>query len=257
MVEMTTCPSCHHWVPKGVDICPNCGASLTPEWTPWEEAISPEVYSGSVVASGLMRGASVALRGTIDAFQRLPVEEQERRGITDVVPPLNEIKGEIDTLNLRLTQVEENIADRDSNFVKFKEDLYIPDEVLNILPTEVRNIIVDTVQKCFERGIPQACPPFMRKALAAAITIRFRRENKEDRLYNANRKPFGLLKMIELAKQERYLSPYLARQLGQVKFFGDIAAHDYKVILKEQDIIPDFRILRTALEHMYRNMEES
>lgn len=35
--------------------------------------------------------------------------------------------------------------------------------------------------------------------------------------------------------------------MGQIKIFGDIAAHDFKVDSKEQDVIPDFRLLRLAL----------
>lgn len=100
----------------------------------------------------------------------------------------------------RVNEIEGKIAERNKNFIEFKRDLYIPNEVLDILPTEVRNIL--TVHNCFERGIPQACPPFMRKALATAITIRFERDNRKDKLYDTKGEPLELPKMIELAKQE-------------------------------------------------------
>jgi len=245
------CPHCgkHVAVTTEGGTCPNCGAYVPPR-----RVLPPEVYSGSVVASGLVKEASATLGGTISILQHVPREVQERMGITDIVPQFGEVKADVEALEFRVKQLEETLAERDE-FVKLKRErevLYLPNGVLARLPPEVTNIIVNTIQKCFERGIPQACPPFMRKALVAAITIRFKMDNKEAKLYDANREPFGLPKMIELAKQEGYLSSYLAGQLMQIKIFGDIAVHDFKVDLKEQDVIPDFRLLRLALEHMYR-----
>jgi len=75
-------------------------------------------------------------------------------------------------------------------------------------------------------------------------------------LYDKDGNPYGLSKMLNLARREGYLSQYLKRQLRkEVKVFGDIGAHDYKIDLEEEDVIPLFMLLRLALEEIYHEDE--
>ena len=92
----------------------------------------------------------------------------------------------------------------------------------------------------------------MRKAIIAAIVIKFKKAGKEDILYNSDRNPYCLPKILEIAKQEGYLSSYLYRQLiREVRVFGDVGTHDYKIDFKEDDVISLFKLLRLALERIY------
>jgi hypothetical protein len=92
----------------------------------------------------------------------------------------------------------------------------------------------------------------MRKALIDAIRIRFKRDGKENKLYDKQGRAYKLAKWIELAKQERYISPNIAKKLQEeVKVFGDVASHDYMVNLQKDEVPSIFKHLRLALARMY------
>ena len=72
-------------------------------------------------------------------------------------------------------------------------------------------------------------------------------DNKQNMLYH-NGNPYGLAKMLELARQEGYISQYMLQQLRkEVKVFGEIGVHDYKIDFEEEDVIPLFKLLRLPI----------
>lgn len=140
--------------------------------------------------------------------------------------------------------------------VQTHHEIIVPIEVIQKLPKEVclditKAQICLSHSKQFETSIYEACAMYLRKALATAIIIRFKKDRKDRQLYDKDGRPYELKKMLELAKQERYLSNYLSEELKRIKCFGDIGVHDYKIELKENDVRPIFELLRLALEHMY------
>jgi len=246
-----SCPECGYqasdsevYLSRGIPVCPKCNVQLFP--------YAKEIFSGSIVASGLAGGTLDTVKDTVSILDSIGIEEQKALGIEDLAPQFKELASEVSTLKGRLDELAVSVAER-KEFTGLKEErksLFIPDEVLKKLPTEVTKTI-ELVRLCFSRGIPQACPPYIRKALESAIYIRLKRDGKEAALYDNDENPFGLSKKIELARQKGYLSRSLARACHKTKLFGDIALHDIKVDLEEGDVIPDFQILRLVLEHMY------
>lgn len=130
-------------------------------------------------------------------------------------------------------------------------ELSIPKEVFEKLPKEIQKTI-EGVKLCYEHDHADFCFMGIRKALNTAIHIRFRREGKEDELYDNNREPYKLPKWIELAKQNGFLSASLAKKLTkEVKIFGDVGSHDYRVDFHREDVPSIFKLLRLALGRMY------
>ena len=229
-------------IPGSISICPKCGKPIAPL----------KLYTGSMVASGLVGGTLDTVEDTVSVLDGIPTEEQKALGIFDLAPQFKDLATEVVTLKGRFDKLAESVAKR-KEFVevsKEREVLFIPEKVLKKLPTEVAKTL-ELIWLCFGRGIPQACPPFIRKALESAIHIRFRMDSKEMVLYDDNGKSFGLSKKIELARQAGYMSYSLAQSCYKTKLFGDISLHDWRIDLEEGDIIPDFRLLRLVLECMY------
>jgi site-specific recombinase XerD len=134
---------------------------------------------------------------------------------------------------------------------KKKERLFIPTEVLENIPQEVRKTIKGIISN-YQNNFPDFCFWGMRKALIDAINIRFRRNGKDGKLYNENGNAYNLPKWIELAKQERYISANQANKLNkEVKVFGDTASHDHMTDLQKEEVPTIFKHLRLALARMY------
>lgn len=131
------------------------------------------------------------------------------------------------------------------------EELVFPTKILERLPPEVRKT-VEGVMLNYRSDLPDFCFWGMRKALIDGIRIRFKRDRKEEKLYDEDGRAYSLSKWIELAKQERYVSGSLAKKLRkEVKVFGDTASHDYMTSLHEGEVPSIFKHLRLALGRMY------
>lgn len=137
-------------------------------------------------------------------------------------------------------------------------DVIIPADLVEILPKEIQIDIIKA-QTCFEfcnqspHPIYEAYAMYLRKVLATTIVIRFQRDGKDKKLYNKDHQPFKLKAMVELAKQENYISSSFSKQLMRIKWMGDIGVHDYKIKLKETDIQPIFQLMRFTSEHLFYN----
>ena len=137
-----------------------------------------------------------------------------------------------------------------------REELPIPKEVFEKLPKEIQKIIKG-VKLCYNHDHADFCFMGMRKALSTAIHIRFRREEKEEELYGIKEEPYKLTKWIELAKQNKFLSASLAKKLTkEVKVFGDVGSHDYRIDFRKEDVPSIFKLLRLALDRMYYKEEK-
>jgi len=139
---------------------------------------------------------------------------------------------------------------------ELERELSIPKEILEKLPKEIHKTI-EGVKLCYEHDHADFCFMGIRKVLSTAIHIRFRREGKEEELYDGNERPYRLDKWIELAKQNRFLSASLAKRLAkELKLFGDVGAHDYMIDFQKEDVPSIFKLLRVALDRMYRQEDK-
>jgi hypothetical protein len=136
-----------------------------------------------------------------------------------------------------------------SGFI-FQSGLEMDSKFLEKLPNEVQ-IILKEVSDGYDNHLYDSCSVMMRKALEAAISIRFKINRSENKLRDEDGEPFDLPKRIEIARQENYITRSIANGLKQLKWVGDIGAHDYRVRVNREDIKDGFKILRIALEHMF------
>ena len=132
----------------------------------------------------------------------------------------------------------------------FGTKLPMDSSFLGRLPPEVQTIL-EQVSGCYRHRLYESCSVMMRKCLDTAVTLRFKVDRAEKELFGSSDESISLPKKIELAKQRRYITPSIAGKLRQLKWVGDIGAHDYKVKVNKEDVEEDFRTLRIALEHMY------
>jgi predicted nuclease with TOPRIM domain len=158
---------------------------------------------------------------------------------------------EFRALEQRLQALETKISQLTVSWEEKREELDFPEEIFKKLPAEVQKTI-EGIKLNYQKDFPVFCFFGMRKALIDAIRIRFKRDGKENKLYDKQGRAYKLAKWIELAKQERYISPNIAKKLQEeVKVFGDVASHDYMVNLQKDEVPSIFKHLRLALARMY------
>lgn len=159
-------------------------------------------------------------------------------------------KIEFDELKVEVEYLKKKIESGKAE--KSEGELSIPKEVFEKLPKEIQRTL-EGVKLCYEHDHADFCFMGIRKALSTAIHIRFRREEKEEELYDIKKEPYELAKWIELAKQNGFLSASLANKLTkEVKLYGDVGAHDYMISFHKEDVPSIFKLLRLVLGRMYR-----
>jgi len=159
-------------------------------------------------------------------------------------------KTEVEELKVEVEYLKTKIESAKTE--ELERELSIPKEVLEKLPKEIHKTI-EGVRLCYENDHADFCFMGIRKALSTAIHIRFRREGKEKELYDGDRRPYKLDKWIELAKQNKFLTVNLAKRLTkELKLFGDVGSHDYMIDFHKEDVPSIFKLLRLALDRMYR-----
>ena len=152
---------------------------------------------------------------------------------------------------------EGSLGKGDDKGTEWGSELSIPEKVRKRVPKEVQ-VTLEGVRLCYQHGHADFCFMGLRKALSTAIHIRFKQAGKEAELYDINDEPYSLTKWIELAKQNGFLSATVAKQLAkELKFIGDISAHDYRVDFQREDVPSVFRLLRVALDRMYSEKEKA
>jgi len=158
-------------------------------------------------------------------------------------------KTEFEELKVEVEYLKKKVEGRKT---ELERELSMPKEILEKLPKKIQKTI-EGVRVCYEHDHADFCFMGIRKTLSTAIHIRFRREGKEEELYNGNRRPYKLDKWIELAKQNKFLSASLAKRLTkELKLFGDVGSHDYMIDFHKEDVPSIFKLLRLALDRMYR-----
>jgi len=121
----------------------------------------------------------------------------------------------------------------------------VRDDFLEKFPTEVGESYREAIAN-YNHGQERSCSVMMRRTLEVAIAIRFKKAGLENLIRGKN-----LPKRIELAKQEHFISSSIANRLNQLKWIGDLGAHDYKVKIVKEDLEKGLQTLRIALEHMF------
>jgi len=248
------CSKCGTLFPPSFSECPGCGAKY--DWGSGERIYQnpSETAFGYVSKTGSnIQTFSGTLSTTITSLEKIPIPQRKEFELESLIDDLTNFRSQVDIYEKRLQKIERNFSYKIDKFDELKEklELKIPEGVWKSLPLEIQKNI-ELVRKLYFQGTPEACSPFLRKTLTVAIVIRFKMDKKEDKIYNEDKQLYDLPKLLEISKQEGYITNYLCTQLLRIKIFGDIGIHDYRIDLKEEDVIPLFELLRLALESLYK-----
>jgi hypothetical protein len=218
-------------VNESIKECPNCGGNAFSAYYP----IS--AYLEFQVAGSASPNLPVTSEGVpAPKFESTFTVRDER--ITGLLEEMKQMRFEL--ADLKDTKIKGTIA---------PERLYLPEHVEEVTPPEISPIIRD-VQKCYELGVPNACPPLLRKALLSAIKIKFYKNGRKDLIFDndGNRRK----DWIGIAKRESYLSPELAKQLKSFRIFGDTGAHDEIIRFDNVEVAGMFNLIRLVIERFFK-----
>ena len=125
----------------------------------------------------------------------------------------------------------------------------VPEDLAEMLPTAIKRI-VKQANGCYWARWYDACGTMLRKAIQSGIVLRFEIDEKTDEI-TEDGETVDMPRLLERAKQSRYITPQQWRELKNVKWIGDTAAHSYRIRIRKSDVEGIKVILRLALENMF------
>ena len=117
-------------------------------------------------------------------------------------------------------------------------------------PSELQHIL-NEIQLCLGSGAYDAVAVMVRKAVEAAIYLRFERDDKLNELLTSKGDTLSFGEKVQKAVEHNYLSPSKGSELKQVKWWGDSGAHSYKVIVGLGDATQLLSLLSLCLQEMF------
>lgn len=111
--------------------------------------------------------------------------------------------------------------------------------------------VLSEIDLCLKSGAFTAASILIRKAVEVAIVLRFELEGKTNLLITDKGDTLSFNEKIEKAQSNNYLSPQRARDLRQIKSYGDAGAHSYKIVINQEDIQHAVVPLRLALGELF------
>lgn len=229
--NLKRCLKCQNLVNESIHECPNCGGNAFSAYYPIS-AYFEFLVAGSTSPDVPATSESVSA----PKFESTFTVGDKR--ITGLLEEMKQIRFEL--AGLKEAKVKGTTA---------PERLYLPEHVEKVTPPEISPIIRD-VQKCYESGVPNACPPLLRKALLSAIKIKFYKNGRKNLIFDndGNRRK----DWIGIAKRENYLSPELAKQLRSFRIFGDTSAHDEIIRFDNVEVAEMFRLVQLVIERFFK-----
>jgi hypothetical protein len=117
-------------------------------------------------------------------------------------------------------------------------------------PSELQHIL-NEIQLCLGSGAYDAVAVMVRKAVEAAIYLRFERDDMLDELLTGKGDTLSFGEKVQKAAEHNYLSPSKGTELKQVKWWGDSGAHSYKVIVGQSDATQLLTLLSLCLQEIF------
>lgn len=105
-------------------------------------------------------------------------------------------------------------------------------------------------------GKSGTCTAFMlRKILEKLILLAFAKVGKEGELSDPSGDLYGLERMIDICtktkvKGKAVLTPRTAKEIGGIKFLGDVAAHNPFINVNMKEIVPQMPFITTAYSEL-------
>ena len=117
-------------------------------------------------------------------------------------------------------------------------------------PVPLDNIMTE-IGLCLKSGIFTAASVLIRKAVEVAIILRFEQEGRMNLITSDKGDTLSFGEKIDRAQSQNYITPQRARELKQIKSYGDTGAHSYKIVINNDDIQHAMVILRLVLGELF------
>jgi len=131
---------------------------------------------------------------------------------------------------------------------------FLPDDLIENRFGVMQKVLWEANQ-CYERGCYNACAAMIRRLVESLIVECYERHGNADRIKkNGEYLEFGAL--IGKASNEPVLklTRNTKRILPDLKFFGDIGAHNRMMLVKKADLDRVHQSIRSGIEELARNL---
>ena len=131
---------------------------------------------------------------------------------------------------------------------------FLPDDLIDNRFGVMQNVLWEANQ-CYERGCYNACAAMIRRLVENLIVACYERQGVADRIKKGGEYlEFGAL--IGKASNEPILklTRNTKRILSDLKFFGDIGAHNRMMLVKKADLDRVHQSIRSGIEELARNL---
>jgi hypothetical protein len=125
-------------------------------------------------------------------------------------------------------------------------------EILEKLPAEIAELCSE-LNIASKNELKYACAFLIRRIIPLSIYIKFKKENILEKIRDPQRNNefYGTKKLLELAKNEKYLESRTERELQQLRFITDTSQHNYNFKIENHEIIDSFPKVKVFLSDLY------
>lgn len=116
--------------------------------------------------------------------------------------------------------------------------------------------VVSEIDLCLKSGALTAASVMVRKAIEVAIFLRFEQDRRTDLILTGKGDTLSFSEKVDRAQGQNFLSPQRAKDVKQIKSYGDAGAHSYKIIINQEDMKQAMGILRLALGELFPENHE-
>jgi hypothetical protein len=111
--------------------------------------------------------------------------------------------------------------------------------------------VISEIELCLKSGAFTAASVMIRKAVEVAVILRFQQEGRLDLVTSDKGDTLSFTEKIDRAQGQNYLSPQRAKELKQIKSYGDSGAHSDKIVINQDDIQHAMVLLRLSLGELF------
>ena len=133
-----------------------------------------------------------------------------------------------------------------------KGTVFLTEELLERRHGPLRKVLWE-VNECYDRGCYNACATMIRRLIEALLIEAFEAKAPGTNIKEADGQTYlGLGALIDRAITESKfkLSSSTRKVLPDLKFFGDVAAHNPRVLVREKDLSGRYQAVRVAVEEL-------
>jgi hypothetical protein len=117
-------------------------------------------------------------------------------------------------------------------------------------PPEVEHIL-NQIQLCIAAGAYDAAAVMIRKAIEAAIYLKFEEQGLKNEMLTETGDTLNFVEKVSRAVKHDFLSHAKGAEIKRIKWLGDSGAHSYKAIVPESEVVQVLTLLGLCLQELY------